>query len=111
MSALPFEYQGDALRGETIAAALKRVIDPEMAIDIVSLGLVYAVEESPRRIAVRITMTSAACPVTDAILADVDAELRHALGDGVDVDAEVVWEPPWVPERMSSRAREIMGWE
>ena len=111
MSGLPFDYRGEPARGAAIAAALGRVIDPEMALDIVALGLVYAVEAPPGLVRVRLTMTSAACPVTELIVADTERELRCALGPAEDIETEVVWEPPWVPERMSARAREIMGWE
>lgn len=106
-----FEYRGDAATGPLVERALHRVIDPEMALDIVELGLVYAVEASERAVRVRITMTSAACPVTELIVDDVTRELHHALGDDLEVAVEVVWDPPWVPERMSDRARAAMGWD
>ena len=97
------------LPGE-VRAELERVIDPEMALDIVSLGLVYDVETAPGRIGVRVTMTSAACPVAELIVADIEATLAAAYGDDVAVDVELVWDPPWTPEMMSERARQAMGW-
>ena len=106
-----YEYAGDPTFAPVLAKALKRVIDPEMALDVVELGLVYRVEAAPGATRVRLTMTSAACPVTELIVADTERELRCALGPAEDIETEVVWEPPWVPERMSARAREIMGWE
>jgi metal-sulfur cluster biosynthetic enzyme len=77
----------------------------------VELGLVYAVEVRDARAAVRITMTSAACPVAEMIVEDVEHELGAALGEGTTVDVDLVWEPPWGPERMSARARSAMGWD
>jgi metal-sulfur cluster biosynthetic enzyme len=104
----PFPYCGDPDLGVSIAGALGRVIDPEMALGIVDLGLVYGVEARPPQVAVRVTMTSAACPVTDLIVDDVLDELRAALGDAFEVDVDVVWDPPWAPERMSARARRAL---
>ena len=106
-----FEYTGDAGLQDAIAAALHRVVDPEMSLDIVELGLVYAVHARPGVVAVRATMTSAACPVAEFIVDEIVVELKRALGDDVAVDVDLVWEPPWEPQRMSDRARSIMGWD
>ena len=104
----PFPYCGEQDLGEAIAGALGRVVDPEMALGIVDLGLVYGVEARAGEVGVRITMTSAACPVTDLIVDDIMTELHAALGDEQDVDVQVVWDPPWGPERMSARARRAL---
>lgn len=105
----PFPYCGDLAAGEAIAAALQRVVDPEMALGIVDLGLVYGVESQGREVRVRITMTSAACPVADLVVDDVVKEIQSALGDDTDVRVEVCWEPAWTPERMSPRARRALA--
>ena len=107
----PFAYSGPAELAPAVAAALRRVIDPEMALNIVDLGLVYGVELREGGARVRITMTSAACPVAEMIIGDVEDELAGVLGDAADIDCELVWEPPWGPERMSPRARSAMGWD
>jgi metal-sulfur cluster biosynthetic enzyme len=111
MSDERFEYAGDESMRPLVERALHRVIDPEMSLDIVELGLVYGVVASDRRIDVRITMTSAACPVAELIMADVEEQLKDALGDDMEVSVELVWEPPWGPEHMSPRARAAMGWD
>ena len=111
MTGLPFEYHGDPAAGPAIAAALHRVVDPEMSIDIVDLGLGYGVRHRPGRVDLRITMTSPACPVSEWIVAEIGAELRAALGSQTEVETDLVWEPPWDPERMSPRARSLMGWD
>ena len=108
---LPFEYAGDAARGDRIAAALKGVIDPEMSLGILSLGLVYAVDASADPVRVRMTMTSAACPVIEMIVADVEEAMQGALPAGTPVEVDVVWDPPWEPSRMSAQARYAMGWD
>jgi metal-sulfur cluster biosynthetic enzyme len=107
----PFPYTGLAELRDTVTVALHRVVDPEMSLDIVELGLVYGVEARPGSVKVRITMTSAACPVTELIVDEAMRELGKALGPGVEVGVEVVWEPPWDPERLSPRARDALGWE
>ena len=101
------DYSGDPALRPAVVAALKRVVDPEMAVDILELGLVYAVTVDPEAASVRLTMTSPACPVTEIIVEDTTLELSGALGRRVDV--EIVWDPPWTPERMSDAARRALG--
>jgi metal-sulfur cluster biosynthetic enzyme len=95
---------------DEVMRALEGVIDPEMAVDIVALGLVYGVTAAPGRIEVRITMTSAACPVAELIVDDIRRTLEERFGDATEVEVELTWEPPWSPERMSESARDAMGW-
>ena len=106
-----FDFTGDGALRPAIERALHHVVDPEMALDIVELGLVYAVDAAPGKVGVRITMTSAACPVAELIMADVEDQLKDALGEETHVDVDLVWEPPWSPERMSPRARAAMDWD
>ena len=108
--ASPFPYTGpDDLRGPVLAA-LHRVVDPEVAMTIVDVGLVYGVTVVPDRLHALLTMTSAACPGTDVIVEDAAAELERVVPAGMAVDVELVWEPPWTAERMSARAKAFMGW-
>ena len=107
----PFDYAGPPELEPRVAAALRRVADPEMALNIVDLGLVYRVELRDGAAKVRITMNSAACPVAELILDDVVRELTELLGPEARIECELVWEPPWSPQRMSLRARAAMGWE
>jgi metal-sulfur cluster biosynthetic enzyme len=105
-----YEYVGDADAAPLIHSALKCVIDPEMSLDVVELGLVYRVEAAPDATRARITMTSAACPVAEYIVEEVGHALRAARPN-VPADVELTWDPPWEPERMSESARSAMGWE
>jgi metal-sulfur cluster biosynthetic enzyme len=98
------------LTEEEIREALRAVEDPEAGMSIVDLGLVYGVEVAPSRIHVRMTMTSPACPVAPYIVEEVVAAIRAAAADVSDVDVELVWDPPWTPERMSASARSRFGW-
>jgi len=90
--------------------ALTRVVDPEVALSIVDVGLIYGVTIDAERAHVRMTMTSAACPVTDVIIEDVENELDRVLPPGCVIDVELCWEPAWTPEMMSERARRFMRW-
>ena len=103
-----FEYRGDPALRERVTRALKRVVDPEMALDIVSLGLVNAVDIEERIAHAHITMTSPACPVTEMIVDETRNELFSALGPLFEIHVDVEWDPPWTPERMSESARRAM---
>jgi metal-sulfur cluster biosynthetic enzyme len=88
---------------------LRMVIDPELGINIVDLGLVYGVEVVGGVARVRMTTTTPACPI-GSYLAD---QIRWALLglDGVlDVEVELTHDPRWFPERMSDEAKVQLGW-
>lgn len=110
MSEERFAYEGPPELLAPIVQALERVVDPEVAMNIVDVGLVYTVKVADQRVDVDLTMTSAACPVTDIIVDDVENELDRALPPGLKIHVELVWEPPWTPQRMSAKARVFMGW-
>jgi metal-sulfur cluster biosynthetic enzyme len=110
MSEERFAYAGPPGLLATIVQALERVVDPEVAMNIVDVGLVYAVKVADGRVDVEMTMTSAACPVTDIIVEDVENELDRALPPQLKLHVELVWEPAWTPQRMSAKARVFMGW-
>ena len=110
MSASAFSYRGPQELLPAIEQALRRVVDPELAMNIVDVGLVIDVCLEGQDLRLQVTMTSAACPVTDTILDDIEHELTHALPAGLRPEVELVWEPPWTPERLSANARRFMGW-
>lgn len=95
---------------DSVRAALKTVDDPEAGMDIVELGLVYDIEVRPGRIHVRMTMTSAACPMGDMIMEEARRAVLRAHPQVGQVDIELVWEPMWTPEMMSEEARNFFGW-
>lgn len=105
-----YPYNGPEDFRAPILAALRRVVDPEVAMTIVDVGLVYGVAVTPERLHVLMTMTSAACPVTDVILDDVETELDKVAPADMAIDVELVWEPSWTTDRMSPRAKAFMGW-
>jgi metal-sulfur cluster biosynthetic enzyme len=89
---------------EDVLEALRDVVDPELGINVVDLGLVYGVDVDAERVAtIDMTLTSAACPLTDVI----EDQARDAL-DGVVTDFRInwVWMPPWGPENITEDGRE-----
>ncbi|WPG40971.1 metal-sulfur cluster assembly factor [Variovorax sp. EBFNA2] len=106
----PFPYEGPAALREPIVAALSRVVDPEVSMSIVDVGLVYGVTVDDGAVHLRITMTSAACPVAELIVDDAELELDKVVPPDLQIRAELVWEPPWTADRMSAKAKWIMGW-
>ena len=88
--------------------ALGRVTDPEYALSIVDLGLVYDVRVADGGVRVAVTFTSIGCPAIDLILADAEAAIRAVPGVR-DVRLDVVWTPPWTRERVSARGRRVLA--
>ncbi len=91
------------------AHALERVIDPELGLDIVRLGLVYSMRQVGDRFVVEMTLTTPGCPVSEQLPREALAVLAEALPE-LDVDLQVVWDPPWTPDRLTSEAMEILGY-
>jgi metal-sulfur cluster biosynthetic enzyme len=90
--------------------ALRQVIDPEAGMNIVDLGLVYGIQAGPEGVQVQITMTSAACPMAEMIIDEVRTTIAGVVPSATPVEVELVWDPPWTPDRMSGFAREHFGW-
>jgi metal-sulfur cluster biosynthetic enzyme len=91
---------------DTVIEALKDVVDPELGINVVDLGLVYGVAVDDANVAtVDMTLTSAACPLTDVI----EDQTRAALTDVVsDFRINWVWMPPWGPDKITDDGREML---
>lgn len=94
---------------EDVEEALRDVVDPELGINVVDLGLVYGVNVEPDNSAtVDMTLTSAACPLTDVIEDQARAALCGGPGGGLVNDMRInwVWMPPWGPEKITDDGRE-----
>jgi len=89
-------------------AALKLVLDPELGISIVDLGLIYKVEVIGQRAMIEMTMTSPGCPLSVTIIDEVRLKVLKENYDLSGVQVEVVWNPPWTPELMSDEAKKIL---
>ena len=93
---------------DAVVDALYQVIDPELGYNIVDLGLIYRLVVVDGRVSIDITMTTPGCPAQDYIVGGV----REGVGSvsGIEeVGVEVVWEPPWTPQRMSPEAKAHFG--
>ena len=95
---------------EQIRETLKKVLDPEIGINIVDLGLVYTIEIRPAEVFIQLTMTSPACPLHGVITHNMDQVLRQTFPDLGSMTIELIWEPPWSPELMSDAAKQQLGW-
>jgi len=95
---------------DEIREALRGVLDPEVGINVVDLGLVYGIEVQDDEVRVDLTMTSAACPLGAHLKDQVETAIRHHCPGVARVTVDLVWDPPWSPERMSTEARRSLGW-
>lgn len=95
-------------RREAVMSALGTVYDPELGLDIVALGLVYDVRVEGDTVEVDMTLTTPGCPVSEQLPAEAEAAVRSAVPDA-EVRLDVVWDPPWTPERLTPLAREQLG--
>ncbi|HKS85146.1 MAG TPA: metal-sulfur cluster assembly factor [Pseudolabrys sp.] len=92
-----------------ILAALKAVVDPELGINIVDLGLVYHASLNARGIDIALTMTTPACPLGEMMSEEIKTVLRDRFPDAQDIRVELVWDPPWSPDMISEDARGQLG--
>lgn len=93
-----------------LRSALTQVIDPEVGMNIVDLGLVYDIRIAAERIEVDITMTTPACPMSSMIAEQAREVIMADVAAGTEVIVNLVWDPPWDASMMSDRAREHFGW-
>ena len=94
---------------EAVVAALKEIYDPEIPVNIYDLGLIYGVDvDDESDVTVTMTLTTPHCPVAETMPGEV--ELRAASVPGVrDAEGNLVWDPPWGPEKMTDEARLELG--
>ncbi|MDH4235250.1 MAG: metal-sulfur cluster assembly factor [Gallionella sp.] len=95
---------------EEVRTALRSVIDPEVGLNIVDLGLIYRIEVLGNKLHIDLTMTTPACPMGEMILDNARQVLAALIPAGADVELILVWNPPWTSDRMSEHAREFFGW-
>lgn len=92
-----------------VIAALRSVYDPEIPVNIYDLGLVYDLQiDEKGAVEIRMTLTAPACPVAQTFPSTVECVVREVPGV-TDVSVDLVWDPPWSPDRMSEAARLQLG--
>ena len=101
-------YSGD-MDSEDVRRVLSNVIDPELGLDIVSLGLVYRIECQENAVEIDLTMTTPSCPLGEHIREEAERVVAERF-PGTSVSVELVWSPPWEPARMSDEAKASLGW-
>ena len=92
-----------------VIAAISTVYDPEIPVNIYELGLIYKIDiGAGGAVTIDMTLTAPACPVADILPVEVADKVRELPGV-TDVAVELVWDPPWTPERLSEAARLELG--
>jgi metal-sulfur cluster biosynthetic enzyme len=88
-----------------VLQALSGVIDPEVGVNIVDLGLVYRAERTPEAIAVALTPSTPSCPLSEMLVEQAREALQARFPGVSSIEVELAWDPPWTPDRMSDAAR------
>lgn len=96
---------------DLVLEALCGVIDPELGINVVDLGLVYSVDVDALQVHVTMGVTTPACPLGPHLVESAKAAIGNALPAAERIEVSLTREPPWSPERMSPAARDQLGWE
>ena len=96
------------LTAEHVWDALKKVMDPEIQVSVADLGLIYDVQVNGGEVHVKMTLTTPGCPMSRFIAQQ--AQMAVAALDGVeDATVELVWDPPWTPDRITPEGKKILG--
>ena len=90
--------------------ALSSVIDPEIGLNVVELGLIYEVVITSEKVKIRMTLTAPACPLASLIVQQAREKVESITGVK-NVEVELVFNPPWTPERLSEEAKKKLGFK
>jgi metal-sulfur cluster biosynthetic enzyme len=91
-----------------VLEVLRGIVDPEIGINVVDLGLVYRAERMADAIDVAMTMTARSCPLGEMIVEEARAALSRHF-PALSIAASLVWDPPWTPEMMTTQGREALA--
>jgi len=91
-----------------VKLVLRRVKDPEVNLNIVDMGLIYDIVVDGRDVRIDMSLTSPGCPSGPEIMSDAERELR-SIPDVGEVTVNLVWSPPWTPDRIEPRVRAYLG--
>lgn len=111
MTVTEFTEINAAVPARNVLEALHAVIDPELGLDIVSLGMVYTVAVVDSHVAIEMTLTTPGCPVSETLPEMARQAAAKALGpDGEDrIDFQIVWDPPWCPDLIEPESLASLG--
>jgi metal-sulfur cluster biosynthetic enzyme len=93
---------------QDVLQVLRGVNDPEIGMNIVDLGLVYRAHRTAEGVDVALTLSTPSCPLSELLLEEAREALRTRFADAFAIKVELVWDPPWTPERMSDAARRLL---
>ena len=95
---------------QQILDSLKQCMDPEIPINIVDMGLIYGVNVTDdNKVDIKMTMTTRGCPLHETLVGDVKRYVNKVSGVQ-EVNVEIVWEPPWTPEKMSEEGKKLINY-
>ncbi|MCC6850595.1 MAG: metal-sulfur cluster assembly factor [Deltaproteobacteria bacterium] len=94
---------------DEVTRALRLVIDPEVGINVVDLGLIYGIDLEPDTVNVRLAMTSPTCPLSGYLVDTASRSIARQVSDVGRVFVTLVDDPPWGPEMMSEEARRLLA--
>jgi metal-sulfur cluster biosynthetic enzyme len=100
--------QSGGLGEDQVRLALRRVKDPEINLNIVDLGLIYDIAVEGDNVSIDMSLTSPGCPAGPQIMQDAEEQLKSLPGVGA-VAVNLVWSPPWTPDRIEPRVRAYLG--
>lgn len=92
-----------------VLEGLADVMDPEIGLSVVDLGLVYRAAQSPEGVEVALTLTTRACPLGEMIVEEARDSLAHRFPDIPRIDVHLVWDPVWSPDFITPRGHELLG--
>lgn len=98
----------DGITEDQVKLALRRVKDPELNLNILDLGLIYGIAVEGKDVTVEMSLTSPGCPSGPEIMGEAEQQLKALPGVGA-VQMNLVWSPPWTPERIEPRVRAYLG--
>ncbi|MBK9410595.1 MAG: metal-sulfur cluster assembly factor [Gemmatimonadaceae bacterium] len=97
-----------AITADQVKLALRRVKDPELNLNILDLGLIYDIAVEGSDVSIDMSLTSPGCPSGPEIMGDAERQLKAIEGIGT-VAVNLVWSPPWTPDRIEPRVRAYLG--
>ena len=102
------DSSSSAITEDQVKLALRKVKDPELNLNILDLGLIYAIRVEGSDVAIDMSLTSPGCPSGPEIMTDAEQQLKALPGVGA-VTMNLVWSPPWTPDRIEPRVRAYLG--